>query len=116
MKPDEDKMAETIDTQAPQASEQGEAAERPELELYKAAFEKAEAVCKEAAKGNLEARIVGVDAFGEVASLLNAINDMLDQTDAFVREAGTSLQYASEGKFFRTHPSIDVLINPRLFC
>jgi methyl-accepting chemotaxis protein len=91
----EDEMAETIDTQS-------EDTPRTELELYKAAFAKAEAVCKKAAKGDLEARIVGVDGFGEVAGLLNAINDMLDQTDAFVREAGTSLQYASEGKFFRS--------------
>ena len=68
---------------------------------YEDAFKKAEAVCKEAAKGNLEARIVDIEKFGEIGSLLEAINNMLDQTDAFVREAGASLQYASAGKFFR---------------
>ncbi|HEY5598221.1 MAG TPA: methyl-accepting chemotaxis protein, partial [Kiloniellales bacterium] len=71
------------------------------LALYEAAFEKARAVCSEAAKGNLEARITEIAAFGEIGEVLLAINRMLDLTDAFVREAGTSLTYASEGKFFR---------------
>lgn len=33
--------------------------------------------------------------------MLHAINHMLDMTDAFVREAGASLSFASEGKYFR---------------
>ena len=69
--------------------------------LYEAAFQKAQAVCNEAAKGNLEARVTEIEAFGEIGEMLLAINRMLDLTDAFVREAGTSLTYASEGKFFR---------------
>lgn len=80
---------------------EGQNAQPDELSLYRAAFRKAEAVCNEAAKGNLEARITGIAEFGEAGALLNAINRMLDQTDAFVREAGTSLRYASEGKYFR---------------
>jgi methyl-accepting chemotaxis protein len=71
------------------------------IALYEAAFNKAEAVCSEAARGNLEARVTEIDTFGEIGSMLWAINRMLDLTDAFVREAGTSLTYASEGKFFR---------------
>jgi len=71
------------------------------ITLYEAAFKKATAVCSEAARGNLEARITEIDSFGEVGGMLWAINRMLDLTDAFVREAGTSLTYASEGKFFR---------------
>src|SRR3989304_5474475 len=71
------------------------------IALYEAAFKKATAVCSEAARGNLEARITEIDAFGEIGGMLWAINRMLDLTDAFVREAGTSLTYASEGKFFR---------------
>ncbi|MDJ0950518.1 MAG: methyl-accepting chemotaxis protein [Alphaproteobacteria bacterium] len=72
-----------------------------ELDLYKNAFKAAEGVCLEAAKGNLEARIINTEEFGEAGSMLNAINKMLDLADAFVREAGASLECASEGKFYR---------------
>ena len=71
------------------------------IALYEAAIQKAYAVCNEAAKGNLEARITEIEGFGEIGSMLLAINRMLDLTDGFVREAGTALTYASEGKFFR---------------
>jgi len=77
-------------------------AEAAELALYRAAFEKAEAVCNEVAKGNLEARIIGIDESGASAGMLHAINRMLDLTDAFVREAGASLTHASEGKYYRS--------------
>jgi methyl-accepting chemotaxis protein len=59
------------------------------------------AVCREAARGNLEARVLGYDKDDEIAALMDAVNDMLDVTDAFVREARASLEYASKGKFFR---------------
>lgn len=71
------------------------------LDSYKKAFEKAEAVCLRAAAGDLEARITDIEDLGEVAGFLVAINKLLDQTDAFVREAGASLEYASQGKYFR---------------
>lgn len=58
-------------------------------------------VCRAAASGDLERRLLNVDAAGELGELFHAINHMLDMTDAFVREATTSLQYASQGKFFR---------------
>ncbi|MCC7387416.1 MAG: hypothetical protein IT431_01470 [Phycisphaerales bacterium] len=58
-------------------------------------------VCREASRGNLEARILRIDQDSELAELLNSINRMLDMTDAFVREATASLEYASRGRFFR---------------
>ena len=58
-------------------------------------------VCSSAAKGDLEARILNIDESSELAPMLHAINHMLDMTDAFVREAGASLSFASEGKYFR---------------
>ena len=58
-------------------------------------------VCSSAAKGDLEARILNIDESSELAPMLHAINHMLDMTDAFVREAGASLAFASEGKYFR---------------
>ncbi len=72
-----------------------------ELELYKQAFEKAKEVCLRAAGGDLEARIIDIAAFGEMTEFFDAINRLLDRTDAFVREAGASLEYASQRKYYR---------------
>jgi len=74
-----------------------------ELELEKIRKQLAEATetCEQAAAGNLEARVLHTDSSGEVARLGQAINHMLDMTDAFLREVGASLEYASRGKFFR---------------
>ncbi len=71
------------------------------LKTYQMAFEKIEAVCKRAAEGDLEARITGIEEFGDLAGCLNAINRMLDLTDAYVRESSASLHYASQRKYFR---------------
>lgn len=62
-------------------------------------------VCKAASEGDLEARILGIDDATEMdrglAELLHGLNHMLDMTDAFVREATASLEFAGQGKFFR---------------
>ncbi len=58
-------------------------------------------VCQAAAAGDLEARILNIEGDDELAGMLHAINHMLDMTDAFVREATASLEFASQGKFFR---------------
>ncbi|MDJ0894175.1 MAG: methyl-accepting chemotaxis protein [Alphaproteobacteria bacterium] len=71
------------------------------LKTYQAAFEKIEAVCERAAEGDLEARIIEIEEFGELAGCLNAINRLLDLTDAYVRESSASLEYASQRKYFR---------------
>lgn len=64
-------------------------------------IKKAAAVCCEARKGNLEARILGYKRNDELGQMINSINDMLDITDAFVRESRAALEYAAKGKFFR---------------
>ncbi len=64
-------------------------------------IDEATRVCSSAAKGDLEARILNIDEASQLAPMLHAINHMLDMTDAFVREAGASLAFASEGKYFR---------------
>ncbi len=62
-------------------------------------------VCRRAALGDLEARVLRIDdqahADADMPELLHAINHLLDMTDAFVREATASLEFAGEGKFFR---------------
>lgn len=65
-------------------------------------IEEALRVCRAAAKGDMEARILKADGAGpELAPLMHAINHMLDMTDAFIREATASLEHAGRGKFFR---------------
>ncbi|MCK5042029.1 MAG: hypothetical protein KAR62_07025 [Sphingomonadales bacterium] len=72
-----------------------------ELEQYKSAF----AVLKETAErvraGDMEARIINWDEFGELSSVLGDVNGMLDLTDAYIREAGASLEAAREGHYYR---------------
>ena len=72
-----------------------------ELARYKTAVEKAWSVCREAAHGNLEARIVHIEDMGGLRPFLSAINHLLDMTDAYVRESGASLDCAAQGKFHR---------------
>ncbi len=72
-----------------------------ELELYKKAFAKAQSVCERAAEGDLEARVIDIGEFGELRGFLVSINKMLDLTDAYVRESGASLEYASQQKYYR---------------
>lgn len=79
----------------------GDNPRRANTTMYQKAFAKAEEVCHEVAAGNLEARITEIEGFGDMDGFLNSINDVLDLTDAFVRESGASLEYASQGKYFR---------------
>lgn len=59
-------------------------------------------VCTAASRGDLEARVLHADQAGpQLRELMHAINHMLDMTDAFIREATASLEYAGQGKFFR---------------
>ena len=63
--------------------------------------EEATRVCREAARGNLEVRLLHIDHGHPLAPLLLAINHLLDMTDAFVRESTASLESAAKGRFFR---------------
>ena len=72
-----------------------------EVALYRKIFAVTGEVCAEAAKGNLEARIVDTESFGALATLPTLVNNMLDIADAYVRESGATLAAASEGKFYR---------------
>jgi methyl-accepting chemotaxis protein len=58
-------------------------------------------VCRAASRGDLEQRLMNIDCDGDLGELLHAINDLLDLTDAFVRESTAALEHAGEGKFFR---------------
>ncbi|WP_199511741.1 methyl-accepting chemotaxis protein [Nucisporomicrobium flavum] len=57
--------------------------------------------CRRAAAGDLEARVPPLGDTPEDRELRSTVNDLLDTTDAFVRESGASLAAAAEGRFHR---------------
>ncbi|MFG1602569.1 methyl-accepting chemotaxis protein [Actinoplanes sp. NPDC049265] len=58
-------------------------------------------VCRKAAAGDLEARLPAIGDSAEAVAARTALNGLLDNTDAFVREAGTASEAAAEGRFHR---------------
>ena len=58
-------------------------------------------MCEQAAAGDLEARLIHCRESGDIGRMVHGINQLLDMTDAFLREARVSLEYASQGKFYR---------------
>jgi methyl-accepting chemotaxis protein len=64
-------------------------------------FERIVTVCQRASAGDLEARLIHINNDSPNAAMMHAINRLLDITDAFVREAGASLDYVSREKYFR---------------
>ncbi|NEW91995.1 methyl-accepting chemotaxis protein [Rhodopseudomonas sp. BR0M22] len=59
------------------------------------------AVCRRVAGGDFEARILGIPDDGRTGKLLYAINDMIDDCDAFVREATAAMTAMHHNKYFR---------------
>ena len=71
------------------------------LEIYRTWLNRCTQVCEEAAKGNLELRLLHADQCGDFSPLMHSINHLLDMTDAFMRESFSALEHASQGKFYR---------------
>jgi methyl-accepting chemotaxis protein len=78
-----------------------EQGQEPEIDLYRKWMGEITRVCELIADGDLEARLVDAPEHRELRRAVTAINHMLDQTDAFVREARVSLDCASKGRFHR---------------
>lgn len=72
-----------------------------DLEQYKRAFEALKITAGKVRAGDMEARIIDWDEYGELSSVLSDVNGMLDLTDAYIREAGASLEAAREGNYYR---------------
>lgn len=53
------------------------------------------------AKGDMESRILLPKERGELAAMVNAINDSIDMADAYVRESLATLEHAAEEKYYR---------------
>ncbi len=85
-------------TMPPDENTLEQAAMAPEVE---AILSRIAQVCERAARGDLEARLLNIEDDGVLGRVQNAINQMLDLTDAFVREAKASLQHASQDQFHR---------------
>lgn len=64
-------------------------------------YEKILLVVKEAARGNLEPRVVNVKETEHLGKIATYINDLLDQVEALQRETSTSIQNADQGKTYR---------------
>jgi methyl-accepting chemotaxis protein len=92
---------ETIATWHGQEAGPGKPELEAEVEIYRNILQRVVDVASEAANGNLEVRLLHRDDADKSAAVSHAVNHLLDMTDAFLREAGATLEYAGEGKFFR---------------
>jgi hypothetical protein len=54
-----------------------------------------------AARGDFDARLVHIREGGPTGERLHAVNELIDRTDAFVREAAISMNDVSQGHYFR---------------
>ena len=59
------------------------------------------AVCKAVANGDFNARITNSKSKGKSLELVNAINRLIDRTDAFVREAAATMEHVQQNKYYR---------------
>ena len=71
------------------------------LEALEETIEQTRSVCEKVANGDLEARIINIDNEDELAECQHAINTILDQMDAFMREASASLAAVADEQYYR---------------
>jgi methyl-accepting chemotaxis protein len=74
---------------------------RQENELLHQWLSQVITVAERAAWGDLEARVMNAPEEAGIRRLAQAMNTMLDLTDAFVRESRAVLEHAGQGKFYR---------------
>jgi len=58
-------------------------------------------ICERAAMGDLEARLTNIPKDARLARVCNAINALLDISDAYVRESSAAMQTCAGGQFHR---------------
>lgn len=74
---------------------------RAEVARYRHWMSEVTRVCRSAADGDLEPRLIRIDVDGELGTMLHSINRMLDMSDALLRESSATLDYASREKYYR---------------
>lgn len=67
-------------------------------------------VLNDAVKGNLESRVININDNGQAGIICTQINNLIDQMETFMREIGTSIEYAGNNEFFRKFNTIG--LNP----
>jgi methyl-accepting chemotaxis protein len=83
---------------------EGRLSDAAELAVYREFVRRLTTTCDSAARGDLEARVRPVDGSGDVPELValqDAVNRVLDVSDAFVRESSAALTSAADGRFHR---------------
>jgi methyl-accepting chemotaxis protein len=65
------------------------------------AIKRAARICRAVANGDFEQRIIGISDDDDVAEMENAINLLIDRTDAYLRESQACFDYVSRNKHFR---------------
>ena len=68
---------------------------------HQSAIKRAAKVCQAVANGDFEQRIIGISKDRDTADMENAINLMIDRTDAYLRETQACFTYVSQNKHFR---------------
>jgi len=74
---------------------------RAEVAAYRLWTARVADVCEAAAVGDLEPRLMGCKETGEIGRIVLAVNQLLDMSDAFVRESRAALAAAGQGRFYR---------------
>ncbi|MEP4189711.1 MAG: hypothetical protein ABJN51_01440, partial [Sneathiella sp.] len=57
-------------------------------------------ICQRLARGDFEARIIGIEEDSPFTNLKWAINELADRTDAFMREAAASMEHVADQKYY----------------
>jgi methyl-accepting chemotaxis protein len=85
----------------PESAGPGSAAYSELVDHVGTAIRAAISTMKAVTAGDFEKRLISVESIGLYRALEDSVNDLIDITDAFVREAGASMQSVSDGKYFR---------------
>ncbi|MDX1737825.1 MAG: chemotaxis protein, partial [Alphaproteobacteria bacterium] len=51
--------------------------------------------------GDFEARLTHISAKGDLGILMNRINDLIDRTDAYIRESAAAMEHVSHAQYYR---------------
>ncbi len=68
---------------------------------HREAILRAGEIARAVANGDFEKRIIGISDDPEIAEMENAINLLIDRTDAYIRESQASFDYVRQNKHFR---------------
>ncbi|MFA6195822.1 MAG: methyl-accepting chemotaxis protein [Sulfurimonas sp.] len=74
------------------------------------AIDKSIVILNNAVHGNLESRIIEIYDTSKIGVICHQINNLIDQMETFMREMGTSIEYAGNHEFFRKFNTVG--LNP----